>query len=310
MLPDDLIRPFQVESAGVRGRLVRLGSTADQIIHKHDYPPVLSSLLGEALALAAALASALKFEGLFTLQAKGEGPVRTLVADYVWPGQMRGYLQFDREKLDSVGQAPSIPRLFGKGHLALTIEPAGEAERYQGIVTLEGATLSECANRYFRESEQLDAAFRAACGMVREADGQQRWRAGALMLQRLPAGDPAFLARGGEVAREETEDAWRRSVLLMATASNADLLDPALDPDTLLYRIYHAEGVRVFEPSQLRFGCRCSEGRARNVLASFDPKTRGELTVDGQFVVTCGFCNSAYVFAEDEFPPAAAAPTA
>ncbi|MBM3491669.1 MAG: molecular chaperone [Alphaproteobacteria bacterium] len=305
-MPDDLIRPFQVESTGVRGRLVRLGPTADEIIRKHDYPPLLSSLLGEALALAAALASALKFDGLFTLQAKGEGPVRILVADYVSPGEMRGYLQFDRTRLADAGEAASVPRLFGRGHLALTIDPAGEGERYQGIVALEGTTLADCSNRYFRASEQLDASFRAACGAVPAADGGRRWRAGALMLQRLPAGDPAFLARGGEVSREETEDAWRRSVTLMATASDAELLDPSLDPDQLLYRIYHAEGVRVFEPSRLRFGCRCSEARARNVLASLEQKALEDLAVDGRFVVTCGFCNSSYVFLRQEFLPPAA----
>jgi len=306
---DDLIRPFQVEGTGVRGRLVRLGPTVDTIIRRHAYPPAVSAMLAEALALATALASTLKFDGIFSLQAKGDGPVRLLVVDVATPGGLRGYAQFDRAALDAALEdaprgRPSVPRLFGKGYLAFTVDQGDAATRYQGIVPLEGATLAECAHLYFRESEQLDTAVRVHAEAVPGNGGTAEggWRAGALMIQRMPLTDPALLARGGEEDPDAREDAWRRSVTLLATARDRELVDRDLDPDHLLWRLYNEDGVRVFEPVPLSFACRCSEQRAANVLAMLSQEALADLTTpDDRFEMTCEFCNGVYSFPAARF---------
>ena len=138
--PDDLIRPFQIEDVGVRGRLVRLGPALDQILRRHDYPDLVANLLGEAVALSCVLAGALKFDGIFTLQTKGDGPISTLVADLKSPGDLRGYAQFDADAVAGIdtSKTPSIPRLQGAGHIAFTVDQGADTERYQGIVALEG----------------------------------------------------------------------------------------------------------------------------------------------------------------------------
>jgi len=292
---DDVVLPFQLEthSQGVaptlRGRAVRLGGLVDDVLSRHAYPAPVAGLLAEGLALTAALAGALKYEGVFTLQAQGDGPVPLMVADVTSEGALRGYAKVDEERLAAA--ADGSPRaLLGSGFLAFTVDRGDHTERYQGIVELKGETLAECAQFYFRQSEQIDTAIQLAAG---RSDGG--WRATALMLQRLPEdGGRAVLAS------DDTEDPWRRAMLLMATMTSAELLDPALSGGTLLYRLFHEDGVRVFRPRSLNRGCRCSRERIVSVLRRLPDDEIAELKADGRVEVTCEFCSSIYAFEENE----------
>jgi molecular chaperone Hsp33 len=298
-LPDDLIRPFQIEGMTVRGRLVRLGPALDDILKRHEYPDLVCRLLGEAVALSSALASALKFDGIFTLQTKGDGPLSTLVADVKSPGDLRAYAQFKAEAIAKfeADARPSIPRILGGGHIAFTVDQGADTERYQGIVALEGQTLADCAHNYFRESEQIDTAIILACA---KTNGQ--WRSGAIMLQRLPEGDPSLLARGVEVERDEvSEDDWHRVVTMLASTKEGELTNPNLSGDDLLYRLFHEDGVRIFEPTKLQPGCRCSHERAERILAQLPPGELPGLAVDNELIVTCEFCNASYTFELNQF---------
>ena len=301
IIPDDLIRPFQIEGMTVRGRLVRLGPTLHQILTRHDYPELVSELLGQAVALSAALAGALKYNGVFTLQTKGDGPLSTMVADVKTPGDLRGYAQYDADAIAAFqpNANPSIPRLLGAGHIAFTVDQGTRTERYQGIVALEGQSLADCAHNYFRESEQIETAIVLACG---KAPSDGRWRGGAVMLQRLPEGDPAILARGVEIERGVvSEDDWRRVVTLLASARDSELMDPNLSGDELLFRLFHEDGVRIFEPTKLQPGCRCSKKRAERILAQLPKKELPDLAVDNELIVTCEFCDASYSFSIEQF---------
>ncbi len=300
---DDLIQPYQIERFALRGRLVRLGAVADAILTQHDYPEPVAAILGETLALAAVLAGALKYKGVFTLQTKGDGPVSMLVADVTSEGNMRGYAQFDAARLGAALDGPvegPVPRLLGAGHLAFTVDQGPETERYQGIVDLAGATMAECAHHYFRQSEQLETAILLACERVEAPEGvntdaEPRWRAAGITLQRMPAS-----GGGGAFGEDEDEDCWRRALTLMATVRGDELLGPAPGPHDLLYRLYHEDGVRVFRPRRLVARCRC--GR-EGVAATLGALPRGELAdmkIDGNVVVTCQFCNADYVFDDSQ----------
>jgi molecular chaperone Hsp33 len=290
-VPDDLIQPFKIEGQAVRGRLVRLGPLINTVLDRHQYPPEVAELLGEMVALAAGLAGALKYDGVFTLQTKGDGPVRLMVADVTSDGDVRGYAQFDAERLAAVtsvasGAALSAPKLLGAGYLAFTVDQGPHTERYQGIVELTGATLADCVHHYFRQSEQLDSVVKVAAGRAKGG-----WRAGALMLQRLPP------APG---AADEVEDGWRRALAFMASSTEQELLDERLSPNELLYRLFHEDGVRVFAPSSLRAGCRCSRERVERVLRSLPADEIDSFKVDGLITVTCEFCNTSYPFTDSE----------
>lgn len=292
-LTDDLIQPFRIEGSEVRGQLVRLGSVADEVLRRHDYPTPVATLLGETLALSAVLAGALKYDGIFTFQTKGDGPVSLVVADLMSGGAMRGYAQFDQKKLEAAGLANGaapVPALLGKGYLAFTVDQGADTDRYQGIVELTGNSLSECARHYFERSEQIQTSIKSAAG--RGPDG--RWRAAALMIQRMPP------VAGAEAA--DAEETWQKTLALAGTCTDKELLDPALEPHALLYRLFHEDGVRAFTPRPLRFGCRCSEERAVRVLRSFPRAELKELEVDGRIQMTCEFCRETYNFDPDALP--------
>src|SRR5215469_3983507 len=301
-IADDIVQPFQVDPFRLRGRLVRLGPALDRILTQHDYPAPVATLLGEAIALAISLSGALKYDGVFTLQTKGDGPIRLLVADVTTSGAVRGYAQFDTAKLSQLDPdaGMSVPRLLGAGYLALTVDQGEHTERYQGIVALEGATLAECVHHYFRQSEQVEAGIKVAVGQRLGADGRLQWRAGTLMIERLP--------KDGSVvtAREAEDEGWRRAMVLMATSTSDELLDADLAPETLLFRLFHEDGVRAYPPHALTAQCRCSRERVERMLTALPPRDLVELTVDGKLVVTCEFCNTAYSF--DEEAVAALAP--
>ncbi|GAB6052087.1 Hsp33 family molecular chaperone HslO [Magnetospira thiophila] len=283
---DDLIQPFQVEPCGLRGRLVRLGPAVQDLLAKQHYPQAVSELVGQAAALAALLASSLKYDGLFSLQIRGDGPVSLLVIDVTSSGDLRGYARFDVDRLSSLPHLPQgeeVPRLLGAGHMAFTVDLGSDSERYQGLIELEGATLAECAQTYFRKSEQLETALLLA------SDGQ---RAGGLMIQRLPLApkeDP-----------DEAEENWRRGVILASSARPAELLDSTLTAPDLLLRLYFEDGVRVYDPRPLRFRCRCSREKVVTTLRAFPQDEVAQMVVDGHLDVTCEFCQTVYDFDAQE----------
>jgi molecular chaperone Hsp33 len=302
--PDDLIQPFRIDPFALRGRLVRLGPTIDRILSQHDYPEPVAAILGEAITLAVVLAGALKYDGVFTLQTKSDGPVRLIVADVSTEGAVRGYAQYDQDRLDAVpkngagkpGASPSVPALIGAGYIAFTVDQGEDTERYQGIVELIGATLAECAQHYFRQSEQIQAGIKLS---VARSGPTGAWRAGGLMLQRVPP------EGGYTVIADDVEDGWRRAMVLMSTATPAELVDPELPPRRLLFRLFHEDGVRVFETHPVEARCRCSRERIARILRSFPQDDIDEMRQDPVTTVTCEFCNTSYEFTPNDLAPMA-----
>jgi len=278
---DDVVQPFVLDKSGFHGRLVRLGPAVDTIMGRHAYAPAVGGVLAEALALTGALAAALKFDGVFTLQLSGDGPVKFLVSDVTSAGDLRGYagLREDVPLPDAVGAAP-IPRLFGKGYLAFTVDQGVHTDRYQGIVDLDGGTLQDCVHHYFRQSDQFTAIVKLHGRRL--PDG--RWRAGALMLQRSPeTEDPN--------QQDATEEAWREALIMLGSCTDEELVAPDITAHGLLYRLFHEDGVRVFETRPLQFRCRCSDRKVERVLMALQDEELDTLVVDGKVTVTCEFCN-------------------
>jgi molecular chaperone Hsp33 len=274
------VTPFFLPRRPVRGRLVRLGPLADALLSRHDNHPVVVTLTGQALALAAALSTALKFQGSFSLQAKGDGPVRLLLADCTDAGELRGYAQMDSARLEALLAADPSPGA----------DPGTEAERHQGIVAIAGASLAEMALHYFSTSEQLRCMVHLACQHT--PDG---WRAAAFVLEKIAGAggiDP-------EMSEEAQEEEWRTATILAGTLTDAELLDDNLEPERLLLRLFHAEGVAVDRARALSFGCRCSRARLANILEGFSSDDLDHMAVGGDIVMTCEFCNYDFHFERD-----------
>lgn len=288
-LHDDIIQTFQLDASNLRGRIVRLGGALDEILRRHAYPEPVARLLAETITLASALAGMLKYEGIFTLQTKGDGPISLMVADVTSTGDLRGYAQFDETRLNGAAPDQPVPALLGKGYLAFTVDQGADTERYQGIVELSGETLTDSVHHYFRQSEQVVTGIAVAV-----EHGRDGWRGGALLLQRMPE------EHEHAISASDVEDDWRRAMVLMSTASAAELTDPRLVANDLLYRLFHEEGVRVWPPASLQPSCRCSRERVETVLRSLPREEIEELKVEGKVEVTCEFCNSTYGFDDDD----------
>lgn len=293
MTNTDLLLPFQVGAGAVRGRLVRLGPSVESILAGHSYPEPVAALLAETLVLAGVLAGSLKYDGVFTLQAQGAGPVSLLMADVTSTGTVRGYARFDADGLGGVTDH-TVPHLLGKGYLAFTVDQGPDTDRYQGIVELEGETLSECARLYFQQSEQLDTEVKLASRPGANGAG---WRAAGLMIQRMPGSVPGAPILLGA----ESEEAWNTTRILMESVTEAEMLDESLPLERLALRLFHGEGLQCFEPKALVAGCRCSQAKIESALRAI-PRSEIESLKDesGHVVITCEFCRTDYRFGDKE----------
>jgi molecular chaperone Hsp33 len=287
----DLIQPFQLERANVRGRAVRLNKVLADVLGRHDYPPQVEQVVAETITAALLLASLLKYDGIFTLQVKGDGPISLLVVDIVTGGDVRAYARFDAERLPAAGAAADVETLFGAGYLAFTVDQGEAEETYQAIVALTGATLTDCMDHYFAQSEQLLTTVKLAARQY--PDG---WRAGAILIQRLPDDDAGRILK----SQVDDEEDWHRANVLLGTVAEVELLDRTLHLNSLLFRLFHEEQVRVFTPAAVKHGCRCSEARVAEVLRTIPASELEDLKVDNQLTVTCEFCGRVYKF--DEVP--------
>jgi molecular chaperone Hsp33 len=295
----DHITPFMIDRADVRGRVVRLSAVADAILSRYDYPPILAHVLGELLVVAAMLSANLKQEGIFTLQIRGAGPVPLLVVDAAYGGQLRGFAEINEDHRAALG-ALSIPadlqQLFGNdAYLAITLDPGAGMQRYQGVVALEGNSITQALAHYFTNSQQVDVLFKLA--VARQAlpgSTDKHWVAAGLMIERLPPEDAA------KSVEEASDEGWRYASAIAETIKSEELLDPLLDAPSLLLRLYHEEGVWVQDPLPVDAGCRCSRERIENLLTSMPATDRADMVVDGQVSVHCQFCNSSQHFTPTE----------
>lgn len=305
---DDVVLPFQADGAGARGRLARLGTAVDDIIAAHDYPDSVSNYLGEAIALTALIGASLKFNGKLILQTKTDGPISMIVVDYTTPGELRGYASFNKAAvadLEAQGVEQELGSWLGRGYMALTVDQGPDMERYQGIVALEQDNLGLVAEDYFQQSEQIPSLVRLHVAKHYNADAASdgknwHWRAGGLLVQYLTneGGNPVEMAP----AFEDIEDDWRRARILGESVEAHELLDPELAPERLLLRLYHEEGVRIYDKVPVVARCSCSRTRVQGMLANFSTKERDEMIeMAGKIIVTCEFCNEVYNFDQTDF---------
>lgn len=289
---DDAILPFQIERTAVRGRTIRLGAAIDRILSAHRFEEPVAVLVGEAAALVAMMGSALKFDGRLLLQAKGDGPVSMLVADYAAGGALRATATLS----GAPGGADGLKHLLGAGHLALTIDQGPDMERYQGVTPIEGESLAEAAAAYFMRSEQIPTAVRLAVGRFERPGAPPVWRAGGVLAQYVPAEGGAGARGEAAPLNAEDEETWAAAAAHLMTARDDELLDPALAPEELLWRLYHEDGVRVFEPKAVRAECGCGADKIAAVLRRYSREDLALMLEGGAIRVSCEFCRREYLF--------------
>jgi molecular chaperone Hsp33 len=284
----DFVLPFDIAKAGVRGRLVRLDAASARALGAHALPEAAARVAGEAVALGALLGTALKLDGRLTIQTKGDGPLDLVTADYYGADEnrhrgVRGYARLDVSRFDVLADK-HFAKLAGKGALAITIEPKVGGKTYQGIVELSPDGIGSSAETYFAQSEQLPTVIKlAAAPLYVAGDPAPHWRAGGIMLQMTPESAKAGI--------ESRSDDWDRLSLLLKTVEDIELVDTSLAPETLLWRLFHEDEVRVQPPEPVTFRCDCDASRITSVLRSYAPQEReGLADPDGVIRARCEFC--------------------
>ncbi len=298
----DFYQPFVVNECNVRGSFIRLASAVDSILHKHQYPRAVSSLLAEQLVLACMLSGNLEGRSSITMQVKGsEGaPIKFAVVDVNGDGHLRGYAELadDTEaRLEELKEGASLQQLLGeKAYLAITMNSGPGGQQYQGIVGLHEDNLAAALVEYFSQSEQIGVSVKVAVDRVKQGD-RGVWAASGIMVQRMPVEGGKQLSKK-QIA--EQEENWNRSEILMQSATDKELLDQALPAQSLLKRLFNEDGVWVYEPRQMKAQCRCSRERVADVLSSFPAEEIESMKNDGKIEVTCQFCNSTETFEDKD----------
>lgn len=284
----DRLLAFTIPDRNARGRAVRLGPMLDTILSAHDYPTAIRHLLAEALVLAAMLGSLLKDnDSQLTIQAQAEGGIVDLLVCDFRRGEVRGYVRHDGERLAALGAFPSLRGLFREGYLAITFDLAATGQRYQGIVPLEGASLTEACQAYFAQSEQVPTLIRTGIRW----DGRH-CIAGGLLVQHLAEGEEGRERLHVRLDHPE----WDHVAIMAGSIRHEELVDPALSLEALVWRLFHEEReVRVERLASLSRGCRCTVEHYRDVLGRFAAPERAEMRgEDGLIAVDCAFCSKIF----------------
>lgn len=267
---NDLIQRFIFDQTDIRGELVRLDQTYSDTLAAHQYQPAVARLLGEFLAAAALLSATLKFAGTLTLQARSEGQLPLIMAESSSDHKLRAIASGADH-----ANSEDFHTLLTNGQLAITIQPH-KGQRYQGIVALEGDSLAECLQAYFRQSEQLSTRIWLHSSNEKCA---------GLMLQELPDSH----------IDDQRDISWEHVTQLADTLSNEELL--TLDFEQLLYRLYHQEPLRLFDPAAVAFQCSCSEQRTLSAIRALGKQELMDILAEqGAIDINCEFCHQHYHF--------------
>lgn len=291
---------FSLNQVPVRGRLIRSSDFAADVLKLHQYPDTIGALLRETMMMSALFASLFKFEGIFSIQVNGNesAGLKMLACDVTSAGDVRAYASFDAQEFDKTAD---IKTLVQGGHIILTVDNMASGRRYQGIVEIKDNSVTKSFIHYFNQSEQVPTSIQYFT-----KDEQSC----ALILQHLPeeGGDTSSFVRANELSIEGDGDDWNRIMVLAASCTDEEVFDPNLSDQDLLFRLFHEEGVRVFDPLDMQAKCRCSAEKAERALytlskdelyamAHEDDEKRDH---QGKIVMNCEFCNSEFVFDPEE----------
>jgi len=305
---DDAVLPFQLDAADIRGRIARLDHVLDQVLAQHDYPGVVENLVAELAVLTALIGQTIEVHWKLSLQVRGSGPIRIIATDYYGPSQkggeaqIRGYASYDRETISE--DQPGFDQI-GNGYFAILIDQGQGMTPYQGITPLAGGSLSECAETYFAQSEQLPTRFSMAFGKSSTPGQTESWRAGGVMLQHMPKASPHVATEpaseeGGTLQATDLLDGddqenWQRVNILLDTVEELELVGPSVSQSDLLVRLFHEEKPMVQPQQKITFGCTCSEERVRDSLSIYGKKDIAHMTTDdGKVTADCQFCGAHY----------------
>ena len=307
---DDTVLPFQLDVSDIRGRVVRLDGALDEILSQHQYPPQIEALVAETALLTALIGQSIKLRWKLSLQVRGKGAARLIATDYYGPSdegepaRIRAYASYDADWLDPAASAYSQ---VGEGYFAVMLDQGAGMTPYQGFTPIAGNSLSDCAQTYFAQSEQLPTRFALTFGKSQMPGHPSHWRGGGVMLQHMPqvgqsVASPEGSGEGGllthiDILAGEPAENWTRVNALLDTVEELELIGPTVAPTELLVRLFHEEGPRVFDATPVHFGCSCSAEKVHQTMSIYSQRDIAHMTTpEGIVTADCQFCGAHYEF--------------
>lgn len=289
---------FFIENGVYQGRLIRLHEVVNTILGKHCYPKPVAAVVAESTVLGAMLASQLKYDGLFTLQIQSNGVISLVVVDVTSDGRIRACARYNEEHLKqsqklrkTTDEIEATPHLLGGGILAFTVDQGKDTELYQGMVELQGKNLTECALRYFKQSEQIDTDIKL---FLKAPEGESSsWSVGGIMLQKLPS-------KGSELSPEEQSETWNEAKVFMESLNENEIFNADLSSEEILTRLFHGNRLQISHSREYTFGCRCSRDKLLQTLQTFSEDDVNAMVESGKITATCNFCGEKYSFDRGE----------
>lgn len=293
---NDTCISFNLDNNAFRGRIVRLDNVMREIFSHAQYPDNVAAAISETTALGVLIASLMKFEGLFTLQLQGSGPISVLVADVTSAGKVRATAKYDAKAIEAAqalrkteGAIEPTPHWLEHGNLIFTIDQGKNTELYQGVVDLQGKNLEECALRYFKNSEQIDTYLHLYLNKENNV-----WKSAGILIQKMPQ-------KGGTdsaVDDEALQELWNENKIMTDSLRQEEIFN--LDLQEVLFRLFHEHQVRVVKAQEYTFGCRCNREKLQQTLSSMQPQDIEDMMEDGKITATCSFCGQVYAFDKGE----------
>lgn len=289
---------FSLDDNSFRGRIVRLDNVIADIFAPRQYPENVAAAIAETTALGVMLADLMKYDGYFTLQMQGDGPISVLVTDVTSKGAVRTAAKFDEQKMlkaqelrKTEGELEATPHWLGRGSLIFTVDQGKNTDLYQGIVDLQGKNLAECAERYFKQSEQIDTHLR----LFVQQKSNGNWSAAGILIQKMPS-------NGGKKTTDETNitEVWNEDKILTDSLRDEEIFDSHLPLEDILYRLYHEHKVSVIKETKYHFECRCSKDKLFATLSAMKHEDIEALAENGKITATCNFCGQSYTFDKSE----------
>lgn len=283
----NIIKPFMLENGLIRGSFISADGAIEQMLENHNYPTVVRRYLAQVAVLALALSAGIKYDGVFSLQIKGNGPISTLFCDVTTDYKIRGYAVYDNERL--TGDLSDLNEAIGTGQMLFSVAQIGQ-EPYQGVVALTGHTLTDTVKDYFKLSEQINTDI-----VLRQQGEATR----LIMIQQMPTlgGD----TKEGAIDAEKQADIWETACVLLESVKDIELFSDKLKPDEILFRLFHANELTIFPDNLPSFECRCYRDKMYGFLKRLTPAERETLYQDGKITAGCQFCNEQYIFVREDF---------
>lgn len=277
----DIIKSFMLENGLFRGSFIAADDAIHKMMENHNYPPIVKSYLTQAALLTIALSAGIKYDGVFSLQIKGNGPISTLFCDITTDYKIRGYAVYDTERL--TGNLSGMSDAIGTGQMLFSVAQVGQ-EPYQGVVALTGNSLTDTVKSYFQLSEQINTDI-----VLRQNKAEAR----LIILQQMPD-------KQG-ISTEEKNDLWKTLTILLNSVKDIELFSDKLSVDEILFRLFHANELTVFPDNIPSYECRCYRDKMYGFLKRLSPAERENLYQDDKITAGCQFCNEQYIFTRADF---------